>query len=285
MKTKITATLALTILVISLIAQTKKDEINVLFIGNSLTYYNDMPEILQHMFKSQKLNYEVSQVSYSGITLTQHLNRKITATTGKGAQLSPLGISDTSETIKLLQLKKWDFVVLQEGTVRLLIPEVKTLLVIPAVKDFKEKLKNTQTEIILFKTWPSTDTFPKQHCYPKGIIDKTIEKDMCCSPIINSLEEEVKLINSAYDTVAMTSNIPTVPITDCYMEIIKNYPQINLYGDKYSHPSKLGAYLNACMFYKFFTKQKATTIKYIGDIDEKTAKIIQTVVDKNFQLN
>ena len=260
----------------------QKEEVNILFIGNSLTYYNDMPQIIQKILDTEKTKYKVSQSTYSGISLTQHLNRKMKIITRNNIELLPLGFSDTSETVKLLLLKKWDFVVLQDGTVRLLIPEVKEQLVIPAIIDFKKKLKNTNTEFVLFKTWPTIDTFPKQHCYPKGIINIALEKDMCCSPIIKSIEDEVSLINYAYDTVALASNIPTVPITDCFMEIIKNHPNINLYADKYSHPSILGAYLNACVFYKFFTKQNASEIKYRSGIDKKTAKIIQEVVDKYY---
>jgi hypothetical protein len=284
MKTKIVLIVLLNALLFSGVAQ-KNEQANsktILFIGNSLTYYNDMPQILQQMFKSQKLNYDVRQCTYSGISLTQHLNRKIKQTTSNNAELSALGISDTSETVKLLQLKKWNFVVLQDGTVRLLIPEVKNYMVIPAVQTFKEKLKGTQTELILFETWPSLDTFPKQYCYPKRIIDHAVEKDMCCSPIMHSIEEEAQLIKSAYDTVALATNIPTVPTTNCFMEIIKQYPNINLAHDINSHPSKLGAYLNACLFYKCFTKQKATTIKYRAGIDKKTVKIIQDVVDKYY---
>ena len=82
--------------------------------------------------------------------------------------------------------------------------------------------------------------------------------------------------------MALAANMPTVPATDCFMEIVKNYPNISLAHDINSHPSKLGAYLNACIFYKCFTKQKASTIKYRAGLDKKTTKIIQKVVDKYY---
>ncbi|MBP6584664.1 MAG: DUF4886 domain-containing protein [Flavobacterium sp.] len=257
-----------------------KKEINILFIGNSLTYYNEMPQILQKILETQNLNYKISQSTYPGISLTQHLNRKAVVI-DKETKLTPLSINDTSTTVKLLKLKQWDFIVLQDGTVRLLIPEVKNLMVIAAINSFKENTKYGKPDFVLFKTWPNLDTFPKQHCYPSAIIDKSITKDMCCSPLMASKEEEAKLINIAYDTVAIATHVSTVPITDCFMEIIKLYPNINLYQDK-SHPSKFGAYLNACMFFKYFTKQKARSIKYTAGIDEKIAHTIQDVVDKYY---
>lgn len=254
---------------------------SILFVGNSLTYYNDMPQMLQKMLGNQKINYKVDQATYSGISLTQHLNRKITKTE-KGTELTALKPNDTSSTLKKLYSEKWDFVVLQNGTVGLLIPEARKLVVKPAILGFKEKLKNTTTQFVLFKTWPSLDTFPKQHCYPAAVIDKSIEKNMCCSPLITSIEQEAKLVNEAYDSIAIETNVPTLPITDCYIYVIKNHPTINLYHDE-SHPSILGSYLCACMFYKYFTKQKASTIKYTGEIDKKSAKAIQDVVDKYYQ--
>ena len=259
----------------------KNKNSSILFVGNSLTYYNDMPQMVQKMLDNQKVKYKVEQETYSGIQLTQHLNRKITTTTNKGAKLTPLGVNDTSETVNRLYSENWDFVVLQTGTVGLLIPEARRFQVTPAILGFKEKLKNTNTQFVLFKTWPSLDTFPKKHCHPSAVIDKSIEKGMCCSPLITSIEQEAKLVNEAYDSVAIETNVPTLPITDCYMDIIKNHPTINLYHDE-SHPSILGSYLSACMFYKYFTKQKASTINYTGNIDEKTAKVIQNVVDKYY---
>jgi hypothetical protein len=98
---------------------------------------------------------------------------------------------------------------------------------------------------------------------------------------MNSQNEEIDLINSAYDSVAIATGLPSVPITNCYADVLKNHPDIKLYEDK-SHPSRSGAYLNACVFYKYFTKQRASTIKYYADIDKDEAVTIQNIVDKNY---
>ncbi len=240
-----------------------------------------MPVILQKMFDADKLNFKVTQSTFPGMELKGHLTDIITSRTENGIQVRKKTNGDTTETEKVLSSKKWDYVVLQEGTIKLLIPEAKTLLTIPAIQEIKNRVKDSKTQFILFKTWPSLDTFPKQYCYPSIIIDKSIKKEECCSPTIKSLDEEIRLINSNYDTVATTTGLTSLPITNCFADVLKNHPNINLYEDEI-HPSKLGAYLNACVFYKCFTKRKAITIKYYADIDEKTALIIQNVVDKNY---
>lgn len=94
------------------------------------------------------------------------------------------------------------------------------------------------------------------------------------------MDEEINLINSGYDTVAVATGLKTLPITNCFAEIIKKHPNINLYEDE-SHPSKLGAYLNACVYFKYFTKRKASTIKYNADINDEIANTLKSAVDKN----
>lgn len=233
------------------------------------------------MFDHAKLNYKVSQSTFPGISLDSHLNIIITSKNRDFASSRPKQKGDTTETEKTLLLKKWDHIILQEGTVRLLIPEVKNLQVIPAIINIKKLSNYNNTSFILFKTWPGLDTFPKQYCYPSGVVSPIITKLKCCSPLINSLDEEAKFINNAYDTVAKATNMKTVPITNCYLEILKSHPNINLYDDD-QHPSMLGAYLNACVFFKYFTKKKATSIKYHAGLDEVKIRIIQNVVDKNY---
>jgi hypothetical protein len=240
-----------------------------------------MPQLLQKMLDAGNFDFKVYQSTYAGISLGQHISRKICQEGENNVRLCPLKEGDTSTTDKMLYERKWDFVVLQEGTVRLLIPEAKIFQTIPAIKEIQSRHKNNVSQFILFKTWPNRDTFPKQFCYPKAIIDKTLKKENCCSPLMKSKEEEYSLINAGYDTVSFVTNVPSVPITNCFADISKNHPNINLYEDK-SHPSIFGAYLNACVFYKYLTKQNAVDIKYAPDFDKVTVRTIQETVDRNF---
>lgn len=57
---------------------------SILFVGNSLTYYNDMPQILQKMFEEQKHKIKVEQSTYTGINLSEHV-REVMASNGSGS--------------------------------------------------------------------------------------------------------------------------------------------------------------------------------------------------------
>lgn len=52
-----------------------KKDINVLFIGNSLTYFHNMPTILQDIFIENNKNIRVFQSTFPGIPLHNHHNK------------------------------------------------------------------------------------------------------------------------------------------------------------------------------------------------------------------
>lgn len=253
-----------------------KKEINVLFIGNNLTYLNDMPQILQKMLNMHEEKYKISQSTFFNTSLTQHFTNNLTQTPVGGVSIQPLKEGETSNTEKLLLSKTWDVVILQDGTLQVLTPEIKTNQVIPTIQNIQKKHKSNVSQFVLFKTWPNLEAYPKQYCD-----QKPTQKEKLCTPLMNSIEEECSLINENYDAVAKATDLPSVPVTNCFKDILKNHPNIGLYDGK-SQPSIFAAYLNACVFFKYITKQKASEIKYSAGLDAATVKIIQDVVDKNY---
>ena len=72
----------------------KQDSLRLLFIGNSYTYYNDLPQMVYEIAKTQKKKLAVRSITKGGERLRGHLkNEKLR---------------------KALTEEKWDFVVLQE---------------------------------------------------------------------------------------------------------------------------------------------------------------------------
>lgn len=51
-----------------------KNDINVLFIGNSLTYFYGMPTTVQKMLNETETNYKIDQITFPGMSLNNHLN-------------------------------------------------------------------------------------------------------------------------------------------------------------------------------------------------------------------
>jgi len=252
------------------------EELNVLFIGNSLTYFYDMPQTLQMMLNETHPYIKIDQSTFPGLSLAGHSSAIITSRTAHGIQTREKVQGETTETEKKITEKNWDIIILQDGTVSLLIPENRDLIVNKAILDIKKLVSNPKCKFVLFNTWPSKNKYPEQYCYLSRFIDKSIEKENCCSPIIESLEHETKLINESHDLVAEKNSLLKSDHGTKFYEVLTKYPEIELYEDDI-HPNKYGAFLNACVFYQMLTNNKASELKYNGEIAPKTAKLLKKI--------
>lgn len=79
----------------TILAQEKSEK--VLFVGNSFTYFYNMPQMVEAMAKDQGVDLQTSQSTVGGSNLAQHWNRE------KG-----------TETREILENEKFDYVVLQD---------------------------------------------------------------------------------------------------------------------------------------------------------------------------
>lgn len=252
------------------------EKINVLFIGNSLTYFHDMPQTVQKMLNETDPNIKVEQSTFPGQSLPGHLSDIITSRTESGITTRKKEKGEKTETEIKIAEKKWDIVILQTGTVSVLIPENRELKTNKAISEIKKLVANPKCRFILFKTWPLKSKYPEQFCYPSSHIDESIKKKKCCSPVLESLEQEVKLINEAYDLVAKENNLLKSDNGNKFYEVRTKYPEIELYEDN-SHPNKYGSFLNACIFYQMITNKKASNLKYNGEIEPNTAKLLKKI--------
>jgi hypothetical protein len=183
---------------------------------------------------------------------------------------------ETTETEIKIAENYWDIIIAQTGTVSVLIPENRDLKINKAVTDIKKLVSNPKCKFILFNTWPSKNEYPKQYCYPSRVIDKSIEKEKCCSPTLENLEQENRLINESYDLVAQKNNLLKSDNGNKFYEVLTKHPEIELYEDD-SHPNKYGAFLNACVFYQMLTDKKASELKFNREIEPKTAELLKQV--------
>lgn len=252
------------------------EELNVLFIGNSLTYFYDMPQTLQMMLNETHPNIKIDQSTFPGQSLSGHLSDIITSRTENGISTRKKEEGETTETEIKIAEKNWDIIILQTGTVSVLIPENRDIKVNKAISDVKKLVSNQECKFILFNTWPSKNEYPEQYCYPSRMIDKSIEKDRCCSPTLENLEQETKLINESYDLVAKKNSLIKSDNGNKFYDVRTSHTEIELYEDDI-HPNKYGAFLNACVFYQMLTEKKASELKYNGEIEPKIAELLKKI--------
>jgi hypothetical protein len=110
-----------------------KLELRVLFIGNSLTYSNDLPAIVEALAETageSRLTYKT--VAFPNYSLEDHWNQ--------------------GDARRAIAEQKWSFVVLQQGPSAL--PESRSLL-IEYARRFAEEIRGSGAKPALYMVWPS----------------------------------------------------------------------------------------------------------------------------------
>lgn len=117
-----------------------KSEINILFVGNSFTFYNSgvdfhLKKMLEADLNTDSVSYNIQKVAVSSYTLENHYNDSV----------SIHKIKDT----------KWDYVILQEQSTRPVNnPEKFT----EYASKLNEIIKTNGSKTVLFMTWAQKET-------------------------------------------------------------------------------------------------------------------------------
>ena len=209
----------------------KKDTLSILFVGNSFTYYYNLPQVVSAMSTYSDNYYLKTRHSLlGGSTLQEHLNQE------KGTR-----------TIDILNSESFDYVVLQHHS----SATQKNLenLVNPKNKDsLFPFLKTSRKMVELVKSKNAIPVFMMTWAYHSN-------------PLM------IQTISSAYNNMSEKVEVDVVPCGILFDKARKFRPDLNLFHDN-SHPSKNGTYLNGLAFYKYFTNEKTSNIpKRITTID------------------
>lgn len=112
-------------------------DLRILFIGNSLTYVNDLPSLVQRLGRSNPaLAVSVSSVAFPNFSLVDHWDR--------------------GDALRAIEDGPWDVVVLQQGPSAL--PESRAVLVEYAGK-FAAEIRRVGARPAIYMVWPGLDRF------------------------------------------------------------------------------------------------------------------------------
>ena len=172
----------------------KGQEKSVLFIGNSLTYFHDMPKTVQKMINEKNINVKIKQSTFPGYRLFNHFSKNMNITLG--SEYETRYSDDTTETIKKILSQNWDVVILQDA-LPLCIDIVKQNLFRPYLSKFDSIIKMKHGKTALFEIYIEKIKYPTTHCYPADFIFKysfpknkdILEQKEYCSKLINSKNE------------------------------------------------------------------------------------------------
>jgi hypothetical protein len=189
-----------------------------------------MPQMLQKMLNMSKKKYFVYQKTEPGIRLKEHLSK-----------INNFDPSSNELNIETFKKEKFSFVVLQEASVRLLVPQLnKDLFYV--IDSFNKIVKENSGKLLFYQPYPAY-VYPYTYCFPNF---KT--GDPFCSEQILTSEQEMNIYKSVCDSINKNFETTIIPVGEAFQLCKKEYSTHLLLADE-QHPSRLGSYLIAYLFY------------------------------------
>lgn len=186
---------------------------NILFIGNSYTYYNNMPKMFEQLAISNNKGITVHSITQGGRKLNNFADNE-----------DPV----TIELDELLNEQKFDICFIQEQSV---LPAANFEGFIEGLGCVINKVREKSDHVILYATWgrKAGSTILTEHQW--------------------TTESMTHLLTAAYQNAAKLYGAQISPVGTNFLHITKRYPEIDLYDKDLSHPSYLGSCLSALTHY------------------------------------
>jgi len=209
----------------------------VLFIGNSLTSVNDLPNTFAQLSASGGHSVQVDSHTPGGWSLAQQ-------DASEGAYAKLLGCN-------------WDFVVLQEQSILPALDNHRLQDMYPAVRTLNAVIREKGSTPLLYLT------FGRRDGYPEGAI-----KDFA------SVQER---LNQGYMDIAQELSIGVVPVGPAWKTAHERKPELGLWSGDGIHPAPAGTYLAACVFYCTIYGESPEGLAYRADSSVGDARFLQQV--------
>jgi hypothetical protein len=214
--------------------------VQVLFIGNSYTFVNNMPEMFASLVRDAGYNVRVEMTATGGWTLADHVA--------------------SQETRKLIAEGTWDYVVLQEQSVIPSVAQRRTTEMSPAARVLVDQIHAAGGQPLLFMTWGRRDGLPDY-----GFDNFT------------SMQAQLQ---SGYTKVAESLDTAVVPVGLAWQRRFEENSAISLWDSDGSHPSVEGSYLTACVFYAFIVEESPIGLEFTAGLHAERALQLQRTASK-----
>ncbi|MCB1561945.1 MAG: hypothetical protein KDJ75_00070 [Alphaproteobacteria bacterium] len=228
----------------------QKPTLNVLFIGNSYTFYNDFPTLLEKLVNSSSespVRLHTEAVTQGGADFADHWEQ--------GRALKAIN-----------QRKDWHYVVLQNQSNWASHPDFRKNALIYAHK-FNQAITAAGAVPLVFITWPKE---PGSTSYKQF-------------PYLKNFGASYASLNHYSEKLARDIGGDTVPVNTYWAAALKSGGNVGLYHPDGSHPSPAGSYLCALVFYKYFTGKPLENAQLVPqNVNPSEAYLLQKIVATSF---
>jgi len=217
----------------------------VLFLGNSYTYVNDLPQTFKSLVQAMGKTLMVDSYAPGGYTFQGH--------------------STDASAIAKIQSRNWDYVILQEQSQ---LPSFPPSQVSAEVFPYATKLDSIITahdpctETVFFMTWGR----------------KNGDAGNCGSwPPVCTYTGMQEQLRKNYLQMGIDNSATVAPVGMAWYKVVLQSPAFDLWSADESHPSVYGTYLTACVFYATLFHESPEGCPYISTISAADAGFLQHI--------
>jgi hypothetical protein len=229
-------------------AQTNTKTLTCLFIGNSYTYVNNLPVLIDSLAKANGDDLVFDQNVIGGYTFNNHFNN--------------------ATTISKINSQAWQYVVLQaQSQEPSFSPSQVNSQTLPyAIKlDSVINKNNTCSQTVFYETWGR----------------KNGDAGNCGAyPPVCTYTGMQNRLRVSYKMFADTTKSIMSPVGEAFRASISYSPALELYDVDQSHPSLAGSYLAACVFYEVLFKKSVVNNNYKAGLSNAVALHLQNIANK-----
>lgn len=244
---KITKCAFLIALLFSIPALAQDDTLSMLFIGNSHTYYNDLPHLFSNLAASGGKVVTTDMSAPGGYTLEQH--------------------TILQATLDKIARGGWDYVVLQEQSQYPTIDFYRYSSMYPAARHLDSLITAVRAQTVLYMTWG----------WRYGGM-QTINGHS--SPDFVDYFQMQDSVSAAYRMIAGELQAVLSPAGDAWAYAHRQDTTIIFWQPDNYHPTLAGSYLAACVFYFTLFNESPIGLSYNPGLDSDLINFLQRAADQ-----
>lgn len=224
----------------------ERDSLRMLWIGNSYTFFNDLPSTVRSIAASQGMRLNITTVVKGGEHLSGHLRNP--------------------RLHELLKRGGWDYVVVQEFSAG---PAADTRTVARTVYPYAKTIDSLavkyspEAKVVFYMTWGHK----YGNVYKNGY---ALDDDY------QTMQERLK---TSYLEMAHDNGAWCAPVGMAWQTVRKEHPEYVLYAPDCFHPSPVGSYLAANVIFTTIWQRPYQTGVDCG-LPEDQAEILQQTAQK-----
>ena len=216
-----------------------------LFLGNSYTYYNNLPQLVDNFAQAAGNDLFYDSNTPGSYQMNQHASNPV--------------------TYQKINQDDWDFVVIQGQSQEPSFPPAQVANdVYPYAAIINDSILNANPciEPMFFMTWGR----------------KNGDANNCgFYPPICTYDGMQQRLKESYMEMAMDNDASVAPVGVAWKAVRELYPSIELYNPDQSHPSPAGSYLAAAVFYVSMYRESVVNSAYAFSLDSLTAYRLRDV--------